>query len=707
MLPRGRDRSRSRSPGAAAALAAKRLAAAQREEFERTFNSLVSDVNDTRGRIEAKLFPGCHVCIQGLKAAADLNGAHGVLEIFIGDSGRWRVKLENGQSKDLKQENLQADLGPSSLQPGRTVILHGLKGAPELNGKVGSLEHYISATGRWRVKLGDDGQSKDLKPDNVKVEVSTQAEPSGNQAACDPVAHGEAAVDEEASTQAQPHDQPDSGGLEVLPGERCGPGNRFEVVSRLGEGVFSTVFRCRDTDTAAEGLEYAVKFTKASETTRLALSREVKLMEKLTVHGGLCDREGAQRVVNLIFWEPFVYKGRLALVFEVMKYSLLDALTRHGRGGGLPLVQGVRKLGKDILLALRVLRGAGVIHTDVKPENILLSHDGLSAKLSDFGVGRTVQEAKSHSRTDQLQPRYYRSPEIILGRDYDTQIDMWSAGATIYQLATGRILFCGDTNNGMVHEMMKVCGPFSDEMLLLGQFASKHFLPTRDFMLVTGDPKLDPLAKGAAKRSKVLRQSFDPPQRPVQALLAEEACLQQPEAGISPARHNNLVRLLADLLGGILVLDPGWRPTPDVALAHGFFQKGAGEAAETVSAASTVTVGDWQQTKGAPRPPQTVNGSPVASVGGWQQGHGIPRPPQTDAAAPAPNFGGWQQGHGVPRPPQTDHSAPASSFGGWQQGHGAPRPPQSGNAASVPSYGGWQQGYWAPRAPQPAGRAFL
>merc|ERR1712187_217762 len=114
--------------------------------------------------------------------------------------------------------------------------------------------------------------------------------------------------------------------------------------------------------------------------------------------GSKVDPEGSQYLVCLIFLEgseqkeSFDHKGHLAVVFEAMKYNLLTALERHGKGRGLPLLPTVRDFGKQLFLGLRALRQAGLVHSDIKPENLLLAKGGTSIKLGDFGNALTVSE---------------------------------------------------------------------------------------------------------------------------------------------------------------------------------------------------------------------------------------------------------------------------------------------------------------------------
>merc|ERR1719433_2471877 len=176
-------------------------------------------------------------------------------------------------------------------------------------------------------------------------------------------------------------------------------------------------------------------------------------------------------------------------------------------------------------------RQARIIHCDVKPENLLVSMDTQSVKLADFGAVRSMEEQRIYS--GELQPRYYRAPEVILGQEYTCQIDVWSAGATLFQLAAGYILFEGDSNNGMLYEFLKVCGAFPRAFMLTGRQAAKHFSPDGYFLSATGDG-----SEASANPPPIPVASFEPPPRPLHGLLAP--LLQSPPPGVPLSRHECL-----------------------------------------------------------------------------------------------------------------------------------------------------------------------
>ena len=98
----------------------------------------------------------------------------------------------------------------------------------------------------------------------------------------------------------------------------------------------------------------------------------------------------------------------------------------------------LRTIIKDLTESLCFLKSKGVIHLDIKPENVVLREENsFNVKLIDFGTATLIND------TDYtyLQSRPYRAPEMIFGCSFDFQADMWSLGCLIYELLSSKILF--------------------------------------------------------------------------------------------------------------------------------------------------------------------------------------------------------------------------------------------------------------------------
>ncbi len=100
--------------------------------------------------------------------------------------------------------------------------------------------------------------------------------------------------------------------------------------------------------------------------------------------------------------------------FAVQDLNLRELTKKYGRGIGLN-IRAVRPYAAQMFWALYHLQNCGVLHSDIKPDNILVSEDRTSVKLCDFGSAMFQGE---NEVTPYLVSRYYRSPEVILGLKY-------------------------------------------------------------------------------------------------------------------------------------------------------------------------------------------------------------------------------------------------------------------------------------------------
>jgi len=340
-------------------------------------------------------------------------------------------------------------------------------------------------------------------------------------------------------------------------GEIFGPSKEYRAEGSIGKGVFSTVFRCKH---VRQNADYAVKFVRSNVMMKKAAEKEVETYRRLAKLAPKEDLEASQFIMFLAPPETFIHQGHMCLVFDLLKCDLRTALSKYGQGRGLPL-QTVAQYGRQIFLALRVLRKLKCIHGDLKPDNLLMTLSKTEVKLCDFGSAMDVAE---EVKTAYLQPRYYRAPEVILGSSYDTQVDLWSAGVTLYELASGKILFTGRSNNAMLRQMMEISGAFSKRMATTGSFSAKHFDSEGNFLQqdldsITGKPQVFAMSK------------FEKPRQSISGML--ERVLKEPPPNSDQKTQERLLPRVADLVCKLLRLDPGERFTPEHALDHPFFKK--------------------------------------------------------------------------------------------------------------------------------------
>ena len=265
--------------------------------------------------------------------------------------------------------------------------------------------------------------------------------------------------------------------------------NKYDVLSVVGEGAYGIVLRCRN---RVSGADVAIKKFKECEddvAVRKTTLREVRVLRLLQAHPNIVQlREAFRRKGKLYL--VFEYLPRNLL--EVLEAAAATAAAAaggaagqpppssspppappppHSRGGdvdadsrtasvasdadgatgaaspppppppqppppppvGLP-ADLVRRYLFQLVLALEWCHRHGVIHRDVKPENLLVEPASQSLRLCDFGFGRVLPGPDPNGRapclTDYVATRWYRSPELLLGStDYSPAVDMWAVGA--------------------------------------------------------------------------------------------------------------------------------------------------------------------------------------------------------------------------------------------------------------------------------------
>jgi serine/threonine-protein kinase len=210
-------------------------------------------------------------------------------------------------------------------------------------------------------------------------------------------------------------------------------GAQFQIVRELGRGGMGIVFLARDIAlhrlVALKVLRY--EFT-GSDEHRERFRREARMTARLS-HPNIVPVHSFGEVDDL--------------VYIVMKYVHGESLaTRLRRQGALPADE-VQRILRDLALALDSAHRDGVIHRDLKAENILLEGDSGRAMLTDFGVAllRSLDPVRADASRAFGTP-HYMSPEQAAGElDIDGRSDIYSAGVLGYYMLSGRLPFDAPT----------------------------------------------------------------------------------------------------------------------------------------------------------------------------------------------------------------------------------------------------------------------
>jgi len=319
---------------------------------------------------------------------------------------------------------------------------------------------------------------------------------------------------------------------------------RYSVFGYTGQGVFSNVVRARDSMKTNQ--EVCIKIIRNNEIMHKTGLKELEILRRIN------DTDPDDKYHCIRLHRNFFHKQHLCMVFEPLSMNLREVLKKYGKNVGLH-IKAVRSYAQQMLLALKVMKKANIVHADIKPDNILVNESKLLLKLCDFGSASHVAEGEI---TPYLVSRFYRAPEIILGMKYDFGIDLWSSGTTFYELYTGKIMFAGQTNNHMLKMFMDLKGKIPNKIIRKGQFKDIHFDSNCCFLYHDIDR--------VTQREKVVQMPVVNKVRNLDHELTGGAKL--------PEEQLKKVLQLRDFLDKICVLDPAKRITLNQCLTHPFIQ---------------------------------------------------------------------------------------------------------------------------------------
>lgn len=387
--------------------------------------------------------------------------------------------------------------------------------------------------------------------DMFSDEVQAQTVTDGHKAA------SEAEEESEMAEMNVPVDNDDDedGYYRLLNGEML-DNKRYKVTGRMGRGVFSTVVSAWDKE---DEQDVAIKIIRSNEMMRRTGEKELNFLRLLRDS----DPHGRKRCIKIL--HHFFHRGHLCLVFEAMEMNFRKLTQKYGGGGRGLALQAVRQYAKQLFIACKHMHGNGIVHADLKPDNIVVSKDYKTLKICDFGSAFHLREMSELKDTPLLVSRYYRAPEIILGNERGQPLDVWSIGCCLYEMFTGDILFKRNKdNNGLLYEIMKLCGPVSKKLQRSGTFTDDHF--DSDGKFVYQHAK-DPVT--GKKVPKVI--NITKPVRDLAAHLLKKRRQERRDPSATD-EHKRSLNNFKSLLQRCLMLDPNNRITAVQALKHPFLK---------------------------------------------------------------------------------------------------------------------------------------
>ncbi|XP_073391475.1 cyclin-dependent kinase B1-1 isoform X2 [Physcomitrium patens] len=196
----------------------------------------------------------------------------------------------------------------------------------------------------------------------------------------------------------------------------------YEKLEKIGEGMYGKVYKARDRRTGALVALKKIKIENEEEGIPATTLREVSLLQMLSK---------CIYFVRLLGVEHLHKNGKpaLYLVFEYIDTDLRRFLDLSWPGLDNPLPQNtIKSFVYQLLKGVAHCHSHGVMHRDLKPQNLLVDWSKGLLKIADLGLGRAFT-VPVKSYTHEVVTLWYRAPEILLGAShYSTPVDMWSVG---------------------------------------------------------------------------------------------------------------------------------------------------------------------------------------------------------------------------------------------------------------------------------------
>ena len=237
-----------------------------------------------------------------------------------------------------------------------------------------------------------------------------------------------------------------SGAAEAGPGEpalRTGDwfAGRYEILDTIGSGGMGVVYKARDQEL---GEEVAIKMLRPD-----ILRGDDTAIQRLKAETRLARRISHRNVVR-----THDFGEHQGACYVTMEYVEGMTVRRLIETRGRLSVSAALAIAAQLSDALDVAHRQGVVHRDIKPQNLLLDADGV-LKVMDFGVARLVEQTTVLTQAGMVVGTpSYMSPEQLLAEDVDGRSDLYSAGVVLYECLTGRLPFEARTPVSLIAKLL-------------------------------------------------------------------------------------------------------------------------------------------------------------------------------------------------------------------------------------------------------------
>ena len=238
--------------------------------------------------------------------------------------------------------------------------------------------------------------------------------------------------------------------------------NDFQIISKLGEGAYSTVFKVkRNVDNQIYALK-KVKLLNLSQKEKENSLNEVRILASVKSNFVVSYKEA-------FFDEK---DNTLCIVMEFAdRGDLYQKIVEHKKSAKFFEESDIWRIFIQLVKGLKALHDLKILHRDMKSANVFLFSNG-SAKLGDLNVSKVARKGLGYTQTG---TPYYASPEVWKDKPYDNKSDVWSLGCVLYEMITLRPPFRAQDMEGLYKKVCKgiynkIPERFSDDLFQVVQF---------------------------------------------------------------------------------------------------------------------------------------------------------------------------------------------------------------------------------------------